>query len=265
MSEPKRVLGRNMYIVILEQVVHKAGGAHKFAQRCAAINLSSIWARLGEADHLDVNFSFTDYKDVLSELKTAGVETWGYHKPRCPDKKHAADEARAVCDWAQRYDLGGVILDSERENRLRFLGGEAEAVLYTSLVRKGLDALGKGLALSSHDRPSLHTDLPIPAFLKYVHDNCPQVYYHTDVPGRLNASVRDYSRIEPNNFKDRYKPTGNITVRSDVALPDARTCVQKAGEFIGLVKSHGFTAYSFWCWDEAPDEIFDYLQGEPVA
>jgi hypothetical protein len=171
------------------------------------------------------------------------------------------------CFNGEQFALTGVLLDAEKTDESpRFRGGSAEARIYAEKIRAGLSAKGRGLALSSHDQPSLHTDLPFPIFLGLVEDNCPQVYYQSkNVATRFNKSVHDYKPLEAQrNFTDRYKPTGNITVSDDVRLPDVPTCLAAAKNFIDLVKAGGYGAYSFWCWDSAPPEIFDFFRNTPV-
>jgi len=122
------------------------------------------------------------------------------------------------------------------------------------------------MALSSHDQPSLHADFPFAIFLSYVADNCPQVYYRsTSVATRFNKSVRDYKPLEAaRDFQDRYKPTGNISMTDDVSLPNVTTCLKAAAKFIDLVHAGGYHAYSFWCWDSAPDEIWEFFKNTAV-
>jgi hypothetical protein len=257
-----RVRGRNIYIVDLPSIARLAGGPASFARLCVESKFTAVWPRLGEAWTIDTNFTHATYSEIARQLRAAGVEIWGYHKPRCPTRTDASREAQAVCAWIAQYSLDGVVLDAERDKKARFLGGLDEATIYGKEIKA--NSATSGIALSSHDQPSLHTDLPIGIFLKYAYDNCPQVYYQTDVASRLEASVRDYSRLEGQAFAERYKPVGNITVRSDVKLPDARTCVKEAGEFIRLVKEKGLAGYGFWCWDDAPPEIFDFFKNTPV-
>jgi hypothetical protein len=161
--------------------------------------------------------------------------------------------------------LDGVLLDAEHGSAY-FQGGPAEAEQYTADVASKLGALGKGVALSSHDQPRLFPGFPFSTFLAHVQDNCPQVYYTGDVATRLGRSMRDYWPLESaRDFQDRYKPVGNITVRGDVALPSPAVCLRKAEEFMGLVATNGLKAYSFWCWDEAPDEIWRFFRDHPVS
>jgi hypothetical protein len=259
-----RVAGRNIYIISLAKAVNRTGSVDAFVARCAEAQLSSIWIRLGYGIRLDRNLKLASFNDIQQKLRDKGIKVWGWHVPRCPNMECARQEAELVETWARQYALDGILLDAEHGSAY-FQGGRAEAEQYVSDLGNKLTALGKGLALSSHDQPRLFPGFPFATFLEHVPDNCPQVYYTRDVAGRLGRSIRDYRTLESaREFQDRYKPVGNITVRGDVPLPNPASCLSKAGEFFGLVASNGFKAYSFWCWDEAPDEIWQFFREHPV-
>ena len=143
--------------------------------------------------------------------------------------------------------------------------GTQEAGKTAIFAGLGLPA-GKGLALSSHDQPPLHSDLPFDEFSRWVFDVCPQVYHRGhDVETRLARSIAGFAPLETGrDFADRYKPTGNISTRGDVRVGDAKECLAAAGQFIGLAKANGFAGYGFWCLDDAPGAIWDFLAKTPV-
>jgi hypothetical protein len=205
---------------------------------------------------------------LRTELDKAGLALWGWHVPFCKDQAAAKTEAQNVAKWADQFSLAGVIVDAESTPESpRFQGGPAEAKTYCEILGPALSGKGRGFALSSHDQPSLHQKLPFSVFLAHVQDNCPQVYYQSvpQVQTRLGKSVHDYKPLEASrNFVDRYKPTGNITTSGDIAMPSAQDCVTAAKTFIGLVHAAGYTGYSFWCWDEAPNDIWPLLKQTPV-
>ncbi len=263
----KRITGRNIYVTDLHKVLVKAGGPAKFAAICKASQFTAVWVRLGRGPGLDHNFQIAELPDVRQELDNAGVELWGWHVPFCADPNDARDEASKLVAWAEQFSLAGLLLDAEKTDESpRFRGGPAEAKIYAGEVHAGLTAKGRGIALSSHDQPSLHADLPFDIFLANVADNCPQVYYRSkNVKTRFDKSVHDYKPLEQGrDFTDRYKPTGNITMSEDLPLPDVPTCLAAAKNFIDLVKSGGYRAYSFWCWDTAPKEIWKFFEDTPV-
>jgi hypothetical protein len=258
----RRLKDRNIYIIDLWHCVQTAGGADAFVEQCAASRFSAIWARLGYGHSLDPNFKSASIADLSGKLSDAGVALWGWHLPRCQTPAAAADEAQRVGAWAKQFALAGVLLDAERGSAY-FLGGANEAGVYARGVRQALG--DSGLALSSHDQPHNFPGFPFGVFLAEVADNAPQVYYTRSVQARLDASIADYKKIDAGGeFDDRYKPVGNITIHGDVALPDAQACVTEAAQFIGLVAQRRFGAYSFWCWDDAPQEIWAFFKNTPV-
>jgi hypothetical protein len=263
----KRIVGRNIYITDLKKVLAKSGGPAGFAARAKDSQFSAVWIRIGRGPGRDRNLELPELPAVQGALANAGVELWGWHVPFCANAAAAESEAGKVLEWAEQFALAGVLLDAEKTSESpRFRGGRNEARIYAEKVRAGVAAKGRGIALSSHDQPSLHTDLPFDVFLSLVEDNCPQVYYQSkNVANRFNKSVHDYTPLEAQrDFKDRYKPTGNITMSDDLPLPDVATCLSAANNFINLVKTGGFGAYSFWCWDTAPEEIFEFFRNTPV-
>jgi hypothetical protein len=262
----KRVTGRNIYITSLRKTLGKDGPA-AFATRCKESQFSAVWVRLARGPALDKNFELDNLSLVRSELDKAGIELWGWHVPFCANPDAARDESAKVVQWAEQYSLAGVLLDAEKTPESpRFRGSRPEAKIYAETVHAGLSAKGRGVALSSHDQPAVHEDLPFDIFLGQVEDNCPQVYYRSSkVAARFNKSVRDYKPLEAGrDFKDRFKPTGNITMRDDVPFPSVKTCLAAAKAFIDLVKAGGYGAYSFWCWDTAPAEIWKFFRETPV-
>jgi hypothetical protein len=262
-----RVTGRNIYITKLKNVVAASGGPAAFATRAKESKFTAVWVRVGRGAALDSNFSWTGFSAVRAALDAAGIALWGWHVPFCVDRAAAADETAKVITWASEYNLAGVLLDAERTPEdPRFQGGDEEAQFYAGKVHAALTAAGRGVALSSHDQPAGHRDFPFAIFLERVEDNSPQVYYRSaDVATRLNKSIRDYMPLEATrDFKDRYKPTGNITVAGDLPLPDVRTCLAATKNFIDLVHAKGYRGYSFWCWDTAPEEIWPLFKAAAV-
>jgi hypothetical protein len=271
-----RVLGRNIYIVDLAQVVQAAGGPVAFAAKCRNCKFRAVWARLGHAQDLDDNFNPAKnlaLAQTKAALASAGIALWGWHVPQCPDKDSAKKEAALVVKWAGDNGLAGILLDAEQNDTIQhdpcqryFRGRADEAEAYASAIQQACSTAGWGLAFSGNDIPQVHAGFPFDVFLKYAEGNCPQVYYTTDyLPAkRFKDSVDGYKPLEKaQDFQDRYKPVGNITTRSNIPLPDAQTCIAYFDTFLALVNAGGYKAYSLWCWDDAPPEIFDHLSKTP--
>jgi hypothetical protein len=262
-----RIQGRNIYIVDLDLVVQSAGGAQCFAHQCQLSKMSSVWIRIGRG--LDAGSNFTDIGQVKNELANVGVAIWGWHVPHCPNLDSAKDEADFVIKCASDNALAGILLDAEQDEpgeRNYFLGHDREADLYASMIRRACDQSGRGLAFSSHDQPSGKPGFPFATFLKYVIDNCPQIYYRAEpAAARLNKSIADYKQLEQGrDFADRYRPVGNITIFDDVALPNVEVCAKQTSDFIKLMKTNAFKAYSFWCWDQASPSAWSVFHTMPV-
>jgi hypothetical protein len=151
----KRIAGRNIYVTNLHRVLASAGGPAKLANRCRDSRLSAVWIRLGRGSGLDKNFTEPEMAPFRTELDKIGVELWGWHVPFCADLAAANDEADKVVRWANDFDLAGALIDAEKTPDPRFRGGAREAEIYAGKVQTGLSAKGRGVALSSHDQPSL--------------------------------------------------------------------------------------------------------------
>jgi hypothetical protein len=258
--------GRNIFVTDLATVLRPMG-PKATAAKARDARFTAVWIRVGRGATADPNLGLADLPKLKGELDRAGIGLWGWHVPFCADRTAARNEVAKVLGWADQHSLDGIVVDAERTRESpRFRGGAAEAELYAETLAQGLAGKGRAIALSSHDQPSLHQDLPFAAFLQHIDDICPQIYYRsTSVSPRFKKSVRDYQALVPaNSFKARFKPTGNITISDDLPLPDVASCLTAAQRFMALVKEGGFAAYSFWSWDSAPDEIFDLLRDTPV-
>ena len=175
-------------------------------------------------------------------MRDAGVELWGWHVSFCATPEAARQEAELALQWVERHELDGLVLDLEKtpENP-RFQGGPREAEIYAGRLAEGLAAQGRGIALSTHDQPSLHPDAPLETALGIVEDVTPQVYYRsTAVARRFKKSLRDYEAlIGKDAIKRRYKPTGNITTGSDVRLKDPAVSVAATRNFLAARAQDG--------------------------
>jgi hypothetical protein len=253
--------GRNIFVVSLDRILRGAD-IETLADRARNARLSAVWIRAGRGEGVDANMSHPAFAPLRDTLRSMGLGVWGWHVPFCADASAARREAALVLDWVETNALDGMVLDAERtpENP-RFQGDAAEAALYAGAVAEGLRKRGKGVALSSHDQPRLHRELPWRAFLERIENVCPQVYYRArDVEARFRRSQRDYRElIGDHAMAARYKPTGNISVSDDVSHASVVACLDAAATFLALVREGGYEACSFWCWDTAPEEIWDFL------
>ena len=262
----KRIHGRNIFIVSLANVLQPIGPG-LFLERAMASRFSALWIRIGRGERMDPNLAAPELAGLRGALKDAGVELWGWHVSFCATPDAARREADLALEWVERHELDGLLVDLEKTpDNPRFQGGAREAEIYAGRLAAGLAGQGRGIALSTHDQPSLHPDAPLAAVLEIVEDVTPQVYYRSAaVAGRFKRSLRDYEAlIGKGAIKRRYKPTGNITTLADVRLKDPAASLAATRNFLRLVRRTGCGAYSFWCWDAAPQEIWDFLPREPV-
>jgi hypothetical protein len=258
--------GRNIFVVDLATILAPIGPA-VFLQRAVEGRFSAVWIRIARGEKLDPNLRLDSLPSLRKALADAGVALWGWHVAFCPGVAASRREAELVVELAERFDFAGVTLDVEKtpENP-RFRGGPREAEVYAGRVAERLAARGRGVALSTHDQPSLHRDMPFDALLAHVHDVTPQVYYRgADASRRFAKCLRDYHALLPEaEFAARFKPTGNVTVGHDVGLPGVEACIAGARNFMELANRTGAKAYGFWCWDAAPAEIWAFFKETPV-
>jgi hypothetical protein len=261
----KPIVGRHIFVTSLASILEDSD-IDSVVQKSVSAHFSGVWFRLGRGKNLDHNFEIPKFPDLQKALRAAGVELWGWHVPFCHNGAAAETEAKNVLSWVDKFQLPGLVLDIERTSENpRFQGGAAEAIKYIDMIAAGL-LPDQALGFSSHDQPQVHKDLPFDVILPRVVDICPQVYYQsTAVAQRFNKSVAGYKAlVGSTSFPSRFKPTGNITVGSDIGLPNAETCLTATKNFLQLVKDGAYKAHSFWCWDDAPDEVFPLLASIPV-
>jgi hypothetical protein len=102
----RRITGRNVYITDLR---HAIGGTAPgaFAERCSTARLKV---------YLGAPCERPEPRQDLREgadLRTAGrLERW--HVPFCENLTAATTEASRIVDWAERFELAGVLVDAER-------------------------------------------------------------------------------------------------------------------------------------------------------
>lgn len=250
--------GRSIYVTTLAPVIAKLG-VDGIVARARHAHLSALWVRMARGERRDANLDLPKFAALRDALRQAGIGLWGWHVPFCPDGPRARAEADSVARWAADYHLDGVIADAERTPESpRFTGTAADAAIYAEHLAASLGT--RGIAFSSHDQPQLHGDLPFAQFLKYIPTACPQVYATSSDPsGRFGRSETGYRPLLGPAFKARFQPTGNICIEGDVAFRDVATCLTAVTRFLQLVAAAGYDGHSFWCWEEAPEQVWDVL------
>src|SRR5262249_53327147 len=151
----KTLTGRHIYITNLKRVLGTDGNP-AFVQRSVDAHFNGVWIRLGRGLTKDPNLSLPALGPLRQQLKSKGVELWGWHVPLCANETAAQKEAAAVMDAADKADFDGIVVDAERTPESpRFRGGDREAEVYLTGLATGLAQNNRGFAFSSHDQPSL--------------------------------------------------------------------------------------------------------------
>ena len=75
---------------------------------------------------------------------------------------------------------------------------------------------------------------------------------------RLQRSIYGYSAIETGrDFRNRKRPTGDITTRGDVGLTDVVTCIAATETFVTRIEANSLRAHGFWRLDDAGGDLGD--------
>ena len=81
----------------------------------------------------------------------------------------------------------------------------------------------------------------------------------------LQRSIDGYSAIETGrDFRNRKRPTGDITARRDVGLTDVVTCIAATETFVTRIEANSLRAHGFWRLDESPATIWVDLANIPA-
>lgn len=256
-----------MFIHRLPPVLAAEPNLDAFVKKAQAARFSSLWVKIatGETPYREnVERNLTSLRDALGAV---GIRLWGWHEPRCENVEKAKREALIVASLAQSLELSGVLIDAEKpdKNGSYFRGGQQEAAAYAATLRQALDGASLGMGLCSHDIPDNFPTFPFEEFAKHAHENVPQVYYggSPSVANRLDRAIKANSSVAL-----PFVPVGAGWVHGekleDGGCASGTACAERALAFIGLVKKHGFPAYSFWHWGGAPVELWEVLLTTPV-
>jgi hypothetical protein len=81
----------------------------------------------------------------------------------------------------------------------------------------------------------------------------------------LQRSIDGYSAIETGrDFRNRKRPTGDITARRDVGLTDVVTCIAATETFVTRIEANSLRAHGFWRLDDSPAAIWGDLANIPA-
>ena len=81
----------------------------------------------------------------------------------------------------------------------------------------------------------------------------------------LQRSIYGYSATETGrDFRNRKRPTGDITARRDVGLTDVVTCIAATETFVTRIEANSLRAHGFWRLDDSPAAIWGDLASIPA-
>ncbi|APV51470.1 hypothetical protein BWI17_18300 [Betaproteobacteria bacterium GR16-43] len=258
-----QLTGRCMFIWKLLPVVAAEIDLATFTKKVRKAKLSGIWIKVGDgrAEHTNVNAANVGlFNEVVKRMHDAGVSVWGWHVPICPTEAIARQEAALACRLVERLRLDGLLCDAEAGDAY-FKGGPAEATEYARATREGLDSLGAGFAVCSHDIPANFPRFPFTEFARHASQNAPQVYYGSSpsVENRLERAIAANASVEIPMV-----PVGAAWVGDAGGCESPSASAERARAFIRLVHEHGFPGYSFWHWMGAPAKFWEVLFTTPA-
>lgn len=257
--------GRSMYLWKLAPVLEVEGGIDAFVAKAVRAKLSGVWIKIADGRNVYNGLGGANrgvMHDCVSALHDANIAVWGWQVPVSATEAHARTEAELSSSLADTFALDGVMMDAEKpEGAYFFHGGEREAEIYASTLKEKLTALGKPLAISSHDIPSNFAGFPFDTFARYADVNAPQVYYggSSSVSHRLNRAIDANAHLDI-----PFIPVGSGWLGDGGGCSSASACAERAVTFMNLVREHGFPGYSFWHWHGAPSELWRVLYANNV-
>lgn len=260
------MIGRCMYVWKLAPVIAAEGSVSRIVDKAQRAQLAALWIKIAEGQSAYRNVEGATGKkmsELVHRCHDKDIQVWGWHVPRCASTNVASKEARTVKKIASDFELDGIIMDAE-DGPKYFIGGKAEAEAYAKAMRSTTVAIGKPLAISSHDIPQNFADW-LPKFNKIasVADyNFPQVYYGSS-PSVLNRLTR--AENANSHVTIPFVPVGAGWIGGAGGCSSASACAERAREFIRLVHERGYEGHSFWHWAGAPMALWEVLNSTPSA
>lgn len=263
--------GRAMYIWDLKRSLN-GGSVSDMVAKAQRARLSSLWAKIGDGKTPFVNIGrmAPQLRDLVARCGAVNIAVLGYHVPHCADDQAATAEVNFVSQTLDDFGLAGVVVDNE-DGSVYFRGTQQTARTYGSGLRAALNPKGKLIVMSSNDIISAHPKAFATTIGAFIDVNAPQVYYgqSRSVDSRLNWAIDENRSIQAPFF-----PTGAAFLRkpqdNDGGFLDPDKCAAWATRFIQLVSNlhrsnpARYTGYSFWNWQEAPDQVWEVLNTTEV-
>jgi hypothetical protein len=232
----------------------EGGSPDAIAETAVMSGLTHVLIKIADGAY-PVNVDEANNNDLLppvvSALRAAGIQVWGWHYV------YGYEPMREASQASQRVlelELDGYVIDAESEWKRS--GKVSNATHFMQELRMALG--NTPIALSSYRWPSLHPEFPWKEFLGSCDYCMPQVYYiKSNSPGEdLRRCVREYQA-----FKDcpPIIPTGPAFAEGNWK-PDADSTL----DFLATADNLGLPAVNFYSWDYARKrlpEVWDTIAG----
>jgi hypothetical protein len=224
--------------------IPKCDGGIPSAITAAAVEagLSHVLIKIADGPHLVYNYDEETETDlvppVLTELRNAGIQVWGWHYVKGDDP---IGEAHLGISRTLELKTDGYVIDAESE--YKETGKEKAAELYMRQLREGLYDLP--IALSTYRYPRLHSALPFAQFLERCDYAMPQVYFEKahNPEEQLDRCLEQYMSLVP------ARPV--IPTAPTYAVGDWRPTPDEIQRFLQHSRELGLTAANAWSWDFA--------------
>ena len=187
-----KLRGKGYYIWQVQNC--EGGSAKAIASKAQQAGLTHVLIKIADGASWAYNIDRTRDVDlvppVLTALKSAGIQVWGWHYVR---GDNPLGEARLGANRARSLGLDGYVIDAERE--YKGSGKKAAAQRYAQELRRLLGNMP--IALSSYRYPEIDYEIPYGEFLAVCDFAMPQVYFeHSHDPEvQLRRSLDQYMSL----------------------------------------------------------------------
>ncbi len=187
-----KLRGKGYFIWQLQNC--EGGSAKAIASKAKQAGLTHVLIKIADGANWAYNIDRTRDVDlvppVLTALKSAGIQVWGWHYVR---GDNPLGEARLGANRARALGVDGYVIDAEREYKQS--GRKVAAQRYAQELRRLLGNMP--IALSSYRYPRVHYQLPYAEFLAVCDFAMPQVYFEQahDPDVQLRTTLDQYMSL----------------------------------------------------------------------
>ncbi len=234
------LLGKGFYIWQIPRC--EGGNPNAIAARAREADLSHVLIKIADGSEWAYNFDQERRVDlvvpVISALRQAGIQAWGWHYIWGEDP---IGEARLAIRRVRELGVDGYVIDAEKE--FKESGKKSAAKRFMRELRSALPDLP--VALSTYRYPSIHHEIPYSEFLEGCDYAMPQVYFEKahNPEQQLERTVDQYMALRP------ARPV--IPTAPTYATSEWRPTSDEIHRFFQKSKEMGLTAANAWSWDFA--------------